>query len=158
MNSSITTAAGEHEFDRLVRFVGGFGDDDAFACGEAVGLDYHRHPETRHVGERRILVIMPGIGRSRDILPRAQILHKALRPFQLRSLTVGAEHGDFGDAQRGSEAVHQRTFWPDDDQFDIIFVAKGDDGAVIRHVKRHELRLFGNAGVARRGVECIAER
>jgi hypothetical protein len=85
-------------------------------------------------------------------------LHERLRPFELGREPVWSEHGNFCDIEAISQTIDQGPFGSNDDQTDIILVAKRDDCAVIADIEVDACRFLRNPGVARRSVECIAKR
>lgn len=87
----------------------------------------------------------------------AEILGEALRSFELRSCGAWPEHGNAGIAQRIRQAIDKRPFRPDHHEPDVVARAEGGYGGMIGNVEIGQCRLFGNAGVAGRGIECIAQ-
>ena len=90
-----------------------------------------------------------------DIRPCAQIFGEALAALQLRRLLRRAEHGNARCAQRIAQPIHQRRLWPHNHQADVICLTEGNHRRMVGGVQADRFGIFGNAGVARRGIEPI---
>ena len=151
-------AAVEHVADRCLGLVAGFGNDHAFAGGQAIGLDHHRNGKAVERLQRILGAGRADIAGGWNIGAGAQVLGKALRAFQLRRRLVRAEDENLGDPQAFGEPVDQRRFRPDHDQVDVMFAAEQDHFAMVCDVQCDQLRMLGDAGIARRCIEFLERR
>ena len=118
---------------RLARF----GDRDAFAGSQAVGLDDDRNRLPVEIGERGSLVLEAAVGGGRDAELGAEVLGEALGAFELGRGLGRAERLDAGSGQIVGEAGHQRRLRPDHDE--VRCRARGRSRR-LRHGRRHRAR------------------
>ena len=86
-----------------------------------------------------------------------EVLHEALGAFKPRRGGTGSERLDARRLERIHQARHQRGLGSDDNEVDGILLGEGDEG---RHVLRADgdaLRFGGDAGVAGRAVQGLAQ-
>ena len=148
----------EHHVD------GGFGlgdvqsHDDAFARGEAIGLDDDGRALRARIGLGRRSGAEAFIGRGRDAVRLAQILGEALGAFEPRGRLGRAEGLDAGGFEVVDDAGAQRRLGPDHDEIDAVSAAKGDHSRMVGEIERDALRLLRDAGIAGRAEQPVGER
>ena len=125
------------------------GDDDAFARGQAVGLD--------HVGGAELIDRGLGLGERAgpDRAPRRNIggihdaLRERLRAFELRGGGARAEHGYAAAAHRVGDPGDKRSLGPDDDELDVVVDRVVGHDVAARRVEGHGWHGGRDPGVAR---------
>ena len=144
--------------DRRKRLVDGGGDRHPLSRRQPVRLDDDGRALFLHIGPGGVRVGESPVGGRGDGEFRAQVLGEAFRPFELGGCLRRPEDADTGGPQVISDARHQRSLRPDDDQIDVLLAAEGGDRAVIGNVERDDRRLLGDAGIAGRGIERRQQR
>ena len=144
--------------DRGERFRDRHRDDDALPGREPVGLDHDRRALRLHIGARRRGIGEAPVARGRDVKPRAEVFHEALRAFEPRRRRRGAEGLDARFLEPVGEAGHKGALGPDDDEIDLFLAREIDEARNVLGADGHALGLRGDAGIAGRAKELVAER
>ena len=74
---------GEHVVDGRLGLMQCHGNDHAFACGEAVGLDDDRRSLFPDIAERGLYFGKHGVGGRGDVVSREEVLGKGLTALKL---------------------------------------------------------------------------
>ena len=132
------------------------GDDDAFAGGQAIGLDHVRGTE---FGQGRGRLV-DGVGdhRAGGGHPGGlhDLLREGLRPLEHRGVGAGAEDRERRLPQGVGDPGDQRSLGPDDDEVDVESLGQRGHGGGIVRIDRlgvGDLRDPGIAGSGDDGVD-----
>ncbi len=142
----------------LERLLGGLGDDDALAGGQAVGLDHDRAAHAAHVVGARGLVREAAVGRGGDASAQHDLLGELLRALHLRRVAVGAEGRDAGRADRVGDAGHERGLRADDHEADAVLARPASHGGRGLDVELDALGGGAHAAVAGGHIQLAAAR
>ena len=149
-------AGGEDRVERRQRLAHGLGHGHALAGGEPVGLDHDRRARGRHVGAGGLGVGEGLAGGGRRAAGGGDLLGEGLGRLQPRRLAPGPEGGDAAGAQHVGHPLGQRRLGPDHHEVDPVRAAKASTLSPSRMSSATQVRLLGDAGVARRAPEPVA--
>ena len=138
--------AGEVRLHRVARVGERFGDDDALAGSEPVGLDHVEAGQRVEERERlRFLARVEGrVPGGRHARGREHFLHPGFRAFELRGRGRTPEDEPPGAAQRVGDTRDERRFGSDDDEIGIDTLGErgnrggvgGDDGDTVAQFRQ----------------------
>src|SRR6202008_1500455 len=154
----IAEGAAEQRFDRGVRLVELFGDDDAFALRQSIGLDPDRQGQCPRERFCFIRMTTAAIGGGRNAVFGAQILDESLGCLQPRGLRSRPQRFDSERLETVGEARDQWRFGADNGEIDSLIHGKGDEALERHRADGHAFGDVGDAGVPWRAIEVRDQR
>src|SRR5215471_16373932 len=151
--AGLAEGSAEHGVDSGGRGRERFGDDDALALGEAIGLDHDGMGEGAEIRLRCCSIVETLVGRGRDAVLGAEIFDVAFRRLELSRRRRGAERLDSSGLKTIGETGGQRRFRPDHGKIDAGGFGEGNELIKRQGVNRDALRNLSNAGIAGGAVE-----
>ena len=98
----------------------GVADDDAFACGEAVGFDDDGDGEAAELFADLIEGGADGVGGGGDVVALHEFFGEGLAGFELRGGLGGAEDAEAALSELVDEAEGEREFRADDGECGLL--------------------------------------
>jgi len=133
--------------DGGVGFGEGLGDDDTFACGEAVGFDDDGDGAGAEVGERGGDFGEDGGGGGGDAVLYEELLGEDFGGFEAGAVGFGAVGGDADFEEGIDEAEGEGDFGADDDELDFFVLGEGDEAWDVVGGDGEAGGVLGDAGV-----------
>ena len=149
----LAKAPGENFVDGGKRLIHIHGDDDAFACGEPVGLDDNRRALFGDEGFGGGSVGESSIGGGRNVELGAEVFGVALGAFKLRGSGTRSEGFNAFRVEPVDKPCDQRVFRSYYYEVDVADAAKAHNRVKIERGKRHTLGNGSDAAIARCAIK-----
>ena len=152
---SAECAVAEHGVDGCVGLAQGHGDNDAFAGGQAVGLDHDRRAALVNVDVGSDRVGKGLVGGRRDLVAHHEHFGKILGAFELRRSARRPENRQAAGAEGIDDAGGQWCLRPDDGERYILALHEISQRGGIRERNVGGVRHQRSATVARRDEHVL---